>query len=249
MLHPFFQAWELDDRSPFDEELPIIQDLGAWLRRERERAGVTLETIAAAPRSPARCWRPSSATTSRAGRTASSGGPSSEATRARSGWTRLRRRAVHPGFDGPQASPVLDRATARAAVSAGAASSGRAEPSLRLTLAPEVSRWQEALARLGAATTDLMAPITLALPSGCSAGCRCSGSCSRSWGCSIHGRHARPGDDTGLWMMQRVGSQPLGARRMPWARRRARSASARRRRRSPRGRGHPPTGLDSGFGG
>jgi cytoskeletal protein RodZ len=30
-----------------DEDLPIIQDLGAWLRRERERAGVTLETIAA----------------------------------------------------------------------------------------------------------------------------------------------------------------------------------------------------------
>ena len=30
-----------------DEDLPIIEDLGAWLRRERERAGVTLETIAA----------------------------------------------------------------------------------------------------------------------------------------------------------------------------------------------------------
>ena len=30
-----------------DEDLPIIQDLGAWLRRERERAGITLETIAA----------------------------------------------------------------------------------------------------------------------------------------------------------------------------------------------------------
>src|SRR3954469_11185322 len=30
-----------------DEDLPIIEDLGAWLRRERERAGVNLETIAA----------------------------------------------------------------------------------------------------------------------------------------------------------------------------------------------------------
>ena len=29
-----------------DEDLPIIEDLGAWLRRERERAGVTLDTIA-----------------------------------------------------------------------------------------------------------------------------------------------------------------------------------------------------------
>ena len=28
------------------EDLPHIDDLGAWLRRERERAGVTLETIA-----------------------------------------------------------------------------------------------------------------------------------------------------------------------------------------------------------
>ena len=29
------------------EDLPIIDDLGAWLRREREQAGVALETIAA----------------------------------------------------------------------------------------------------------------------------------------------------------------------------------------------------------
>src|SRR4030095_2958259 len=120
-------------------------------------------------------------------------------------------------FDGPQAvSPILDRATARAAVSAGAISPGRPEPSLRLTLAPEVSRWQEALARLGAATTDLMAPITLALPSGL------LGGLSLFWivlavvgvlyltvGTLVLGT------TPGLWMMQRVGSQPLGARRMP----------------------------------
>ena len=94
--------------------------------------------------------------------------------------------------------------------------SGRAEPSLRLTLAPEVSRWQEALARLGAATTDLMAPITLALPSGL------LGGLSLFWivlavvgvlyltvGTLVLGT------TPGLWMMQRVGSQPLGARRMP----------------------------------
>ena len=100
--------------------------------------------------------------------------------------------------------------------SAGAVSSGRAEPSLRLTLAPEVSRWQEALARLGAATTDLMAPITLALPSGL------LGGLSLFWivlavvavlyltvGTLVLGT------TPGLWMMQRVGSQPLGARRMP----------------------------------
>ena len=79
-----------------------------------------------------------------------------------------------------------------------------------------MSRWQEALARLGAATTDLMAPITLALPSGL------LGGLSLFWivlavvavlyltvGTLVLGT------TPGLWMMQRVGSQPLGARRMP----------------------------------
>lgn len=88
---------------------------------------------------------------------------------------------------------------------------------MRLTLAPEVSRWQESLARLGAATTDLMAPITLALPSGL------FGGLSLFWvvlavvavlyltvGTLVLGT------TPGLWMMQRVGSQPLGARRLSW---------------------------------
>src|SRR4030095_10046348 len=127
-------------------------------------------------------------------------------------------------FDGPQAvSPILDRATARAAVSAGAISPGRPEPSLRLTLAPEVSRWNEALARLGAATTDLMAPITLALPSGL------LGGLSLFWivlaVVAVRYRTAGTllrGTTPGLWMMQRVGSQPLGARHLPFGR--ARSA-------------------------
>jgi hypothetical protein len=82
-----------------------------------------------------------------------------------------------------------------------------------------VSRWQEALARLGAATTDLMAPITLALPSGL------LGGLSLFWlvlavvavlyltvGTLVLGT------TPGLWMMQRVGSQPLGARRLTWGR-------------------------------
>lgn len=201
-----------------DEDLPIIEDLGAWLRRERERAGVTLETIAAR---------------TKVARTLLEGLERNDVSRWPNG---IFRRAFVRGyasqigldpdyavalfiraFDGPQASPVLDRATARAAaVSVGAASSGRAEPSLRLTLAPEESRWQEALARLGAATTDLMAPITLALPSGM------LGGLSLFWivlavvavlyltvGTLVLGT------TPGLWMMQRVGSQPLGARRMP----------------------------------
>jgi len=197
-----------------DEDLPIIQDLGAWLRRERERSGVTLETIAAR---------------TKVARTLLEALERNDVSRWPNGIFRrafIRGYASQIGldpdyavalfiraFDGSQASPVLDRATARAA---GAASSGRAEPSLRLTLAPEVSRWQEALARLGAATTDLMAPITLALPSGL------LGGLSLFWivlavvgvlyltvGTLVLGT------TPGLWMMQRVGSQPLGARRMP----------------------------------
>ena len=201
-----------------DEDLPIIEDLGAWLRRERERAGVTLETIA---------------TRTKVARTLLEALERNDVSRWPNG---IFRRAFVRGyasqigldpdyavalfiraFDGPHASPVTGsghRACRRRL--AGAVSSGRAEPSLRLTLAPEVSRWQEALARLGAATTDLMAPITLALPSGL------FGGLSLFWivlavvgvlyltvGTLVLGT------TPGLWMMQRVGSQPLGARRMP----------------------------------
>ena len=197
-----------------DEDLPIIEDLGRWLRRERERADVSLETIA---------------TRTKVARTLLEGLERNDVSRWPHG---IFRRAFMRGyaeqigldpdyavalfaraFDGSHAvSPVLDRASARAA----AVSVGRAEPTLRLTLAPEVSRWQEALARLGAATTDLMAPITLALPSGL------LGGLSLFWivlavvavlyltvGTLVLGT------TPGLWMMQRVGSQPLGARRMP----------------------------------
>ena len=200
-----------------DEDLHIIEDLGAWLRRERERAGVTLEAIA---------------TRTKVARTLLEALERNDVSRWPNG---IFRRAFVRGyasqigldpdyavalfiraFDGPHASPALDRATRAAAVSAGAVSSGQAESALRLTLAPEVSRGQEALARLGAATTDLMAPITLALPSGL------FGGLSLFWivlavvavlyltvGTLVLGT------TPGLWMMQRVGSQPLGARRMP----------------------------------
>jgi transcriptional regulator with XRE-family HTH domain len=202
-----------------DEDLPIIQDLGAWLRRERERAGITLEEIAAR---------------TKVARTLLDGLERNDVSRWPNGIFRrafVRGYAEQVGldpdyavalfiraFDGPQsATPILERASARAAAaSANAQSSSKAEPSLRLTLAPEVSRWQEALARLGAATTDLMAPITLALPSGL------LGGQSLFWlvlavvavlyltvGTLVLGT------TPGLWMMQRVGSQPLGARRMP----------------------------------
>jgi hypothetical protein len=197
-----------------DEDLPIIEDLGAWLRRERERAGVTLETIA---------------TRTKVARTLLEALERNDVSRWPNGIFRrafVRGYASQIGLDpdyvvalftrafhGPHTStsPALDRATARAAGTA-----SRSEGSLRLTLAPEVIRWQEALARLGAATTDLMAPITLALPSGL------LGGLSLFWivlavvavlyltvGTLVLGT------TPGLWMMQRVGAQPLGARRMP----------------------------------
>jgi transcriptional regulator with XRE-family HTH domain len=200
------------------EDLPHIDDLGAWLRRERERAGVTLETIA---------------TRTKVARTLLEALERNDVSRWPNGIFRrafvrgyanqvgldpdhvvaLFLRAFPDGTSSGLAAPPLDRATARAA---GIAIS-RPESSLRLTLAPEVSRWQEALARLGAATTDLMAPITLALPSGL------LGGLSLFWVVLavvavlyLTVATLVLGTTPGLWMMQRVGSHPLGARRLPF---------------------------------
>ena len=197
------------------EDLPYIDDLGAWLRRERERAGVSLETIA---------------TRTKVARSLLEALERNDVSRWPNG---IFRRAfvrgyagvvgldpdyvvalflrAHPDPAGSAASlsPVLDAA----------APPSRPDSGLRLTLAPEVSRFNEALARLGAASTDLMAPITLALPSGL------LGGLSLFWivlavvavlylvvGTLVLGT------TPGLWMVQYVGSQPLGARRLPWTR-------------------------------
>jgi hypothetical protein len=198
------------------EDLPYIDDLGAWLRRERERAGVSLETIA---------------TRTKVARSLLDALERNDVSRWPAGIFRrsfVRGYATAVGLDpdfvvalflrafpDPAPSGATETGTTRMAAPA----AGRTEGTLRLTLAPEVSRWQEALARLGAATTDLMAPITLALPSGL------LGGLSLFWivlavvavlyltvGTLILGT------TPGLWMMQRVGSQPLGARRMTWGR-------------------------------
>ncbi|MEO5823362.1 MAG: helix-turn-helix transcriptional regulator [Vicinamibacteraceae bacterium] len=199
------------------EDLPILDDLGAWLRRERERAGVSLETIA---------------TRTKVARTLLEALERNDVSRWPNGIFRrafVRGYASQVGLDpdyvvalfgrafpdayAAAASPALEGAAARAA---GVATS-RPEAPMRLTLAPEVSRWQEALARLGAATTDLMAPITLALPSGLLGGLwlfwivlSVVAVLYLTVGTLVLGT------TPGLWMMQRVGSQPLGARRLPW---------------------------------
>jgi transcriptional regulator with XRE-family HTH domain len=200
------------------EDLPLIDDLGAWLRRERERAGVSLETIA---------------TRTKVARTLLEALERNDVSRWPGGIFRrafVRGYANAVGLDadyvvalfvrafpeplGAAASPALVPSSAAGATQR----AGRPEPGLRLTLAPEVSRFNEALARLGAATTDLMAPITLALPSGL------LGGLSLFWivlavvavlyltvGTLVLGT------TPGLWMMQKVGSHPLGARRL-WGR-------------------------------
>jgi transcriptional regulator with XRE-family HTH domain len=201
------------------QDLPLIDDLGAWLRRERERSGVSLDTIS---------------TRTKVSRSLLDALERNDVSRWPGGIFRrafVRGYANAVGLDPdyvvalfvrafPEelpatASPSADGAAQRAAGIA----SQRPEFTLRLTLAPEVSRWQEALARLGAAITDLMAPITLALPSGL------LGGLSLFWivlavvavlyltvGTLVLGT------TPGLWMIQRVGSQPLGARRLPWER-------------------------------
>jgi transcriptional regulator with XRE-family HTH domain len=215
-LHQDGEEGAMTDRYS-TQDLPHIDDLGAWLRRERERSGISLETIA---------------TRTKVARTLLEALERNDVSRWPNGIFRrafVRGYAHHVGLDpdyvvalflrafpeqhASTASPSLDRATARAA----GAAAGRPEFTLRLTLAPEVSRWQEALARLGAASTDLMAPITLALPSGL------LGGLSMFWivlavvavlyltvGTLVLGT------TPGLWMMQFVGSQPLGARRLPF---------------------------------
>jgi hypothetical protein len=200
------------------EDLPYIDDLGAWLRRERERAGVSLEAIA---------------TRTKVAKSLLEGLERNDVSRWPAGIFRrsfVRGYAAGVGLDPDYVVALFLRAypdpvsTGPIAVGSGpassrAASGSRPEASLRLTLAPEVSRWQEALARLGAASTDLMAPITLALPSGL------LGGLSLFWivlavvavlyltvGTLVLGT------TPGLWMVQRVGSQPLGARRLTWGR-------------------------------
>jgi hypothetical protein len=201
------------------QDLPLIDDLGAWLRRERERSGVSLDTIS---------------TRTKVARSLLQALERNDVSRWPNGIFRrafVRGYAHQIGLDpdyvvalfvrafpeqhASTASPSLDGATARAP---GVAAS-RPEFGLRLTLAPEVSRWNEALARLGAATTDLMAPITLALPSGL------LGGLSLFWivlavvaVLYLTVGTLLLGTTPGLWMMQRVGSQPLGARHLPFRR-------------------------------
>jgi transcriptional regulator with XRE-family HTH domain len=194
-----------------DDDLPPVDDFGAWLRDARESAGISLEQIAAS---------------TKVGHSLLVALERNDVSRWPAGIFRrafVRSYADMVGLDPDVAvaaflrafpdSPEADSPFAR--TTAIRRATCRRESSLRLTLAPEVLRWQSTLARLGAAATDLMAPITLALPSGL------LGGQSLFWvvlavvavlylvvGTLVLGT------TPGLWMAQWVGSQPLGARRV-----------------------------------
>jgi transcriptional regulator with XRE-family HTH domain len=201
-----------------DDDFPPVDDFGAYLRDARERAGLSLDDIAATTkvgrgqlaalerndlsRWPAGIFRRSFVRTY-----AGLVGLDADHTVA------LFLRAFPEPLDGPDASPGA--ASARSAVARSVRS--REDRGLRLTLAPEALRWQAALARLGAAATDLMAPITVALPSGL------LGGQSLFWMVLavvavlyITVGTLVLGTTPGLWMMQWMGSQPLGPRRWTW---------------------------------
>lgn len=197
-----------------DDDIPPVDDFGAWIREARLKAGVSLEEIAA---------------TTKVGRSLLVALERNDVSRWPTGIFRrafIRNYATIVGINpdlavaafvrafpdqptwehGPPRGPVVRRTSP-------------SEPGLRLTLAPEALRWQAAGARLGAALTDMMAPITLALPSGL------LGGQSLFWlvlavvsVLYITVGTLLLGTTPGLWMAQWVGSQPLGARRVGWRR-------------------------------
>ena len=233
-----------------DEDLPIIEDLGAWLRRERERAGVSLETIA---------------TRTKVARTLLEGARAQRrlalaerhlparlrpwlrlAGRPR---PRLRRRAVRPRLPRPAGvCPITavgpgDRACrrpvrqpARGVVAADARArgeplAGSPGPSRRRHHRPDGarSRWRCPSGLLGGLSLFWIVLAVVAV-------------LYLTVGTLVLGT------TPGLWMMQCVGSQPLGARRMPWGKAHCRARLRRRPRRGhPRRRGQPAAGLEFRF--
>jgi transcriptional regulator with XRE-family HTH domain len=198
-----------------DDDLPPIDDFGTWLRDARQRAGISLEDIAVS---------------TKVGRSLLVALERNDVSRWPAGIFRrafVRSYADMVGLNPDVAVAAFLRAFPEAPAPEHPLASGSAarrtghgsEPGMRLTLAPEALRWEAALARIGAAATDLMAPITLALPSGLLGGqylfwivLAVVAVLYITVGTLILGT------TPGLWMAQWVGSQPLGARRVSWRR-------------------------------
>lgn len=200
-----------DDLTPLDRA--AVDNFGAWLREARERAGISLDDIAAS---------------TKLGRGLLTALERNDLSRWPAGIFRrafVRSYAGLVGLDPDRTVAIflrafpepLDGPDAAHGAPPTRALRSREEGGLRLTLAPEALRWQAALARLGAAATDLMAPITVALPSGL------LGGQTLFWMVLavvavlyITVGTLVLGTTPGLWMMQWMGSQPLGARRWSW---------------------------------
>jgi transcriptional regulator with XRE-family HTH domain len=210
-----------DDFTPVDRA--AVDNFGAWLREARERAGLSLDDIAAS---------------TKLGRGLLTAFERNDLSRWPAGIFRrafVRSYAGLVGLDPDRTVALFLRAFPEPLDGPDAVGGARSKPvvrpreegGLRLTLAPEALRWQAALARLGAAATDLMAPITVALPSGL------LGGETLFWMVLavvavlyITVGTLVLGTTPGLWMMQWMGSQPLGARRWSWRSAVGRSAHA-----------------------
>lgn len=194
-----------------DDDFPPVDDFGAYLRDARERAGLSLETIAAS---------------TKVGRSQLAALERNDLSRWPAGIFRrsfVRTYAGLVGLDPDHTVALFLRAFPEPLDGPDGARGPRPARTreegggLRLTLAPEALRWQATLARLGAAATDLMAPITVALPSGLLGGetlfwmvLAVVAVLYTTVGTLVLGT------TPGLWMMQWMGSQPLGARRWNW---------------------------------
>lgn len=134
----------------------MVGDFGGWLRAARERSGVSLELIAQRTKISASRIR----ALERNDLTSWPGGV------FRRGF--VRSYAEYVGLDGDEAVDMLLRAfpDTEHTIGGEARPLPTGDPTLRLLLAEEATGWRPVLARVGAAATDFMAPVVLALPSG-----------------------------------------------------------------------------------
>lgn len=132
-------------------------DFGGWLRDAREHAGLTLDELARRTKISSRRIRALE-------RNDLSGWPGGIFRRGF-----VRSYAVHVGLDPDETVAAFVEAfpeTETPLTSSARLRGPVGDTSMRLALADEPAGWRPLLARVGAAATDLMAPIVLALPSG-----------------------------------------------------------------------------------
>lgn len=142
---------------PIDEVFSSNDDFGGWLRGARERAGVTLEEVA-------HQTKISSSRIRALERNDVSGWPGGVFRR---GFVRSYATMVGLEPDDTLTAFLQAFPENEAMATAGPLMlTSSADPCLRLTLAEAPTGWRPMVGRLGAAITDAVAPIVLALPSG-----------------------------------------------------------------------------------